>query len=120
MMRITQVGIAMCISMHLGSKYTTQKHVYLILGEPRTGKTTLAKYGSSHENVVHFDTDGCTTENLVDTLLETIKHFCDTPYAQACFITVGRHRKHNEKIQFLITKHLAEDILFSICHVRRA
>ncbi len=118
-MRITQVGIVLCISMNLGSKYTTQKHVYLILGEPRTGKTTLAKYGSSHESVLHFDTDGCTAENLVDTLLETLKHFCDTQYIRACFITVGRHRKHNDFIKELIKQSIPSDMLFSICQVCR-
>lgn len=75
------------------------KHIYLVLGEPRTGKTTLASLAGISRAAMHVDTDAYPDgSGLLEGLADGLEEFHGDPNLRVCLITVGRHRKSNDAV----------------------
>lgn len=97
---------------HKDSPY---KHIFIFLGEPRLGKTTLAYFASQHKLVQEIDTDKYSEDELFDQTETEVRSFLNNLSARALLVVVGKHRKENDKIIKLIQSNQSNSILISIC-----
>lgn len=83
---------------------------FLFVGEPRSGKTTLAKLACVSRFATCIDTDGFSTESVVEQTHDGLATFLTDEDGIVCVITFGLHRKKfNEILNDLTTRFAADD-----------
>lgn len=95
------------------------KHLYLFVGEPRTGKTTLAFLADFSTFACHVDTDAFRKEDLCDSVREKLSDFYGHGLHRVCIMTFGLHRRSFPDVHAQIILHLPPDVLVTICHFER-
>lgn len=97
-----------------------KKQIYFIIGEPRTGKTTLGIAASFSCHAIILDTDQFSEDEVINEILHAIGLFINSETTYLLFIIIGKHRKQNTKIireSLACTGHSA---LVTICKLERA
>lgn len=96
----------------------TDRHIFIIIGQPRTGKTTLAAFASVSDSVLLFDTDHLHDEekiNLEQYIEDELRAFLQQEQQRILVLTVGRWRRRNNEIIQMV-KGIAQDkALITIC-----
>jgi len=98
----------------------TQKQIFLILGEPRTGKTTLAIFATISETTGLVDTDAYHSQELIKKTTASISDFIRAESKKILIITVGKHRQKNYAVEELVGSYASEEVLVSICRMGKA
>lgn len=97
----------------------TRKHVFLVLGEPRTGKTTLALYAGVAPSAHAIDTDAYENEELFDRLEIDVLEALGNDEVKLILVVVGKHRSLNDQVRSKLQSLLPKDVMFSECLVTR-
>lgn len=95
------------------------KHVFLIMGMPRTGKTTLADFATLSCLAVHVDTDAWEENEVVSFLEQKLRFFLEDTESRILVVTIGRHGRLGEKITSVMRKALPESVPFTSCVCER-
>lgn len=97
------------------------KHVYLIVGEPRTGKTTLGNLATMSRLSTHVDTDGYVADALIDSIALEIDKFLSDDYRNVLVVTFGRHRHAFEtsRKNIAVAISAVQNARITICHIER-
>lgn len=96
------------------------KHLFLIVGEPRVGKTTLASFAAVSPSVLHVDTDVFTEDRLQEQTKNAIDNFYRAADQVVCVLTVGKHRRWLSKVREYIQAFAkGKQMLVSVCQVSR-
>lgn len=96
------------------------KHVFVFVGEPRVGKTTLALFSCISPSSLHIDTDGFSEIDCSTKLTKTLQRFYKESHHVVCIITIGRHRHRKAQIIGLIDAFSVQTgIIVSLCRVSR-
>lgn len=91
------------------------KHIYLIHGEPRTGKTTLGQAAALSMVADILDTDQFEEETLVAEVSQSIQNFVQEKNKHLYFVILGKHRKHNEVILEHIQNITQKTVFITVC-----
>lgn len=97
------------------------KHVFLFVGEPRSGKTTLAKLACVSRFATCVDTDGFSLASVVEQTRDSLAAFLTDENSIVCVITFGLHRKKFDEILNDLTAHFAtdDDFQLTVCRFER-
>ena len=98
---------------------TLPKHIYLFLGEPRTGKTTLASFTSISRFVHFIDTDGYNEESFLKELANDIEAFLSSKQNKILVIIIGKYPQMNEQVRELLQNYTSEQIFITVSQFER-
>jgi hypothetical protein len=77
-------------------KIEMPKHIYIIHGEPRTGKTTLGHAAALSMIGEILDTDQFENESVFEEVSQNVMNFLQKKSTHLYFIILGKHRRQNQ------------------------
>ena len=80
------------------------KQTYVLIGEPRIGKTTLALFATLSRFSMHVDPDGFSADTLESETQAALTTFFTSSDLHICIITIGLHRRQNNEVLQTIKK----------------
>jgi len=95
--------------------------MYLFVGEPRTGKTTLAKIAGISRFVYCVDTDGFSSDSVLVQTLRELTAFLDDETKLVCIIVFGLHRRQFDTFLSKATSAVSrrDGVYLSVCRFER-